>query len=226
MELSQFKMEREQILSNTQQPTPVGRLSQFASILETEPVQPTTSKDDKILQLNDKLLVTLEQADAQLQALSQLNSKLSQDITRLEVEKQTVQIQLQTELDNYKKREQSEKQSRIDSQINKLTDKWCDSFTITDVPGREEARKMLSAFSEDKLAIIEAQLSHKLTQMQNVPKPITKQSDELAMQRQVVESKPAVTKQVHDMTPEERREYSDKMYQLMVQSQYKTHTKK
>ena len=75
MELSQFKMEREQILSNTEQLNPVVRLTQFASLLDSEPVQLTNTKDEKILQLNDKLILTLEQADAQLQTLSQLNQK-------------------------------------------------------------------------------------------------------------------------------------------------------
>lgn len=226
MELSQFKMEREQILSNTEQLNPVVRLTQFASLLDSEPVQLTNTKDEKILQLNDKLILTLEQADAQLQTLSQLNQKLSQDLAKLELDKQQAQSQLQSELDNYRQKEQAEKQVRIDSQLNKLTDKWCDSFAITDATVRDDARKMLSAFSEDKLAMIEGQLSHKLTQMQNVPQPITKQSDELAMQRQVVESRPAVKKQVHDMTPEERKEYSDQLYKTMVASQYKTHNKK
>lgn len=226
-ELSQLKMEREQILSNAIQTTPVVKLSQFASVLESESVSTKTDiRDEKILELNDKLLSTLEQADNQLQVLSQINKQLINDVQTVRQEKAQVQAQLQAELEAYKQREQTEKKARFESQLNKVHEKWCDAMSLTDGAEREKAKRLLSAFSEDKLAEVESQISHKLTQMQNVPQPITKQSDELASQRQFVESKPVVVKkQVHEMTAEERKEYSDYIHQQMVKTNYKPHIK-
>ena len=187
----------------------------FAKIYETEEkiAQPSQSVTD-VLSLNDKLISTLEQADGQIQTLTQLNQKLLADLKALDEKTLSDVSAIKTELETFKQKEQQAKMAQFDSVLNHVTKKWCEIFAISDPVQQENARKMLSTFqSEDKLTEIQGFLEHKLTQMANMPRPVTKQSGELVA---VQESKRVVMKPFEQMSEQEKREYTDKLHAQLV----------
>lgn len=218
-QLSQFSKERQTLVQKlSQKPVPnlkntgeekmseEKHISQFAKIYEYE--QPATATPTQtiteVLDLNEKLITTLEQADGQITTLSQLNTKLLEEVKSKETEVQT-----------YKHKEIEAQKQRFDSILNQVTQKWCEVFSISDQGQKESARQMLSTFqSEDKLAEVQVFLDHKSATQVNTPKPITRPSTELAQPTQP--SLPVITKSVEQMSEEDKKKYTDMLYQKMV----------
>lgn len=169
---------------------------------------------NEALALNDKLVSVLEKAETEIDTLKKETDKiLTEKKTFEENVNKTIQ-QLQSKINEYSLKEQAEQKAKFNEKLTNITQKWCDVFSVSDSLKREEARNMLSAFSMDKLAEVETFLSHKMTQMAAIPKPLTKSSQEL--EKEVVSKPIQVAKSVSAMTPQEKKEYTEKLYQQML----------
>lgn len=179
------------------------KLTSFAKPLMAENIESQNQSVSEVLNLNDKLISTLEKADSQIEALSQLNTKLAQE---LQATNATIQ--------EHKNKDLELKQKQFDNRVNTLTNQWCEVFAISDAEQQEDAKKMLSTFeSEDKLESISGFLNHKLSQMSDLPKPITKQSAVI----KELQAPQEPVKQLEQMSAQERKQYTDGLFERMSQ---------
>lgn len=157
---------------------------------------------NEILNLNEKMIVTLERADQQIQALSQLNAKLVNDVQTKE-----------NELNAYKQVEIQSKKNQYEQKLNDIHTKWCETFSLKDISQQEDAKKMLSSFDTiDKLETIKGFLENKMTQMSNMPQPITRQSEELIQLKVEKSIKPW---DLETMSVDEKKAYTESIYEKM-----------
>lgn len=190
-------------------------LTTFAKIYDAEEKSALPQSVGEVLSLNDKLITTLEQADGQIQTLTQLNQKLLVDLKSLENTHNIEIGNIKKELEAFKQKEENAKLAQFNAKLTDVTKKWCEVFSLSDPAQQENAKKMLSTFqSEDKLAEIAVFLDHKMSKMADVPRPTTKPSNELVTEQ---ESHPKPTfRQIEQMSETDKKNYTQKLFEQLV----------
>lgn len=139
-------------------------LAKFTELEER--LNSTMTQFGDVLQLNEKMITALKEAESEIDALKSVNTQLSSKVQEAE-----------SQVSVFKARVESFEHERFSTLLHDVHKRWCSVFKLVNKEKQEEAFRMLSNFnSEDKLVEMNAYLDSLEKNVETEPLIMTQHS--------------------------------------------------